>query len=66
MFDGAKMFAARVAALTGGKFKIAPRPAGELTPPLEVMSVVAQGSVPCGHTATYYYVGRSPALSKRH
>lgn len=63
IFGGATTFADRVAALTGGKFKITPRPAGELAPPLEVLNVVSQGAVPCGHTAGYYYVGKSPAAA---
>lgn len=63
IFGGAKTFADRVAALTGGKFKITPRPAGEIAPPLEVLNVVSQGAVPCGHTAAYYYVGKTPAMA---
>lgn len=63
IFGGAKIFADRVAALTDGKFKITPRPAGELAPPLEVLNVVSQGAVPCGHTAAYFYVGKSPATA---
>ena len=55
IFGGAKTFADRVAALTGGKFKITPRPAGELAPPLEVLNVVSQGAVPCGHTRLYQF-----------
>jgi TRAP-type mannitol/chloroaromatic compound transport system substrate-binding protein len=60
IFGGAKTIADRVAVMTGGKFKIVPRAAGELAPPLEVLNVVSQGAVQCGHTASYYYVGRSP------
>jgi TRAP-type mannitol/chloroaromatic compound transport system substrate-binding protein len=63
IFGGAKTFCDRVAALTGGKFTITPRAAGELAPPLEVLNVVSQGAVPCGHTAGYYYVGKSPAAA---
>lgn len=63
IIGGAKTFADRVAALTGGKFKITPRPAGELAPPLEVLNVVSQGAVPCGHTAAYFYVGKSAATA---
>jgi len=63
IFGGAKTFCDRVAALTGGKFKITPRAAGELAPPLEVLNIVSQGAVPCGHTAGYYYVGKSPAAA---
>ncbi|NJO81077.1 MAG: TRAP transporter substrate-binding protein DctP [Cyanobacteria bacterium RM1_2_2] len=62
LFGGAKLFAERVAALTGNKFVITPRAAGELAPGLEVLNVVSQGAVPCGHTASYYYVGKSPFM----
>jgi TRAP-type mannitol/chloroaromatic compound transport system substrate-binding protein len=60
IFGGAQVFAERVAALTGGKFKIEPRAAGELAPGLEVLNVVEQGAVEIGHTASYYYIGKSP------
>lgn len=63
IFGGATTFSDRVAALTGGKFRITPRSSGELAPPLEVLNVVSQGAVPCGHTAGYYYVGKSPATA---
>lgn len=63
IFGGAQVFSDRLAALTNGKFKITPRAAGELAPPLEVLNVVSQGAVPCGHTAAYYYLGKSPALA---
>ncbi|MGL5940140.1 MAG: TRAP transporter substrate-binding protein [Waterburya sp.] len=62
IFGGAQVLAERVAVLTGDKFKILPRAAGELAPPLEVLNVVSQGAVQCGHTAGYYYIGKSPAL----
>jgi TRAP-type mannitol/chloroaromatic compound transport system substrate-binding protein len=62
LFGGAKLFADRVAAMTGGRFKITARAAGELAPGLEVLDVVSQGAVPCGHTASYYYVGKSPMM----
>jgi TRAP-type mannitol/chloroaromatic compound transport system substrate-binding protein len=63
IFGGAQTFAERVAALTDGRFKITPRAAGELAPPLEVLNVVSQGAVQCGHSAGYYYVGKSPATA---
>jgi TRAP-type mannitol/chloroaromatic compound transport system substrate-binding protein len=63
IFGGAQVVADRVAALTGGKFKITPRAAGELAPGLEVLNVVEQGAVPIGHTASYYYVGKSPVTA---
>lgn len=60
IFGGAKYFADRVAALTDGKFKITPRAAGELAPGTQVLDAVQQGAVPLGHTASYYYIGKSP------
>lgn len=60
IFGGAQIFAERVAAMTGGKLKITPRAAGELAPGTQVLDVVSQGAVPIGHTASYYYVGKSP------
>ena len=62
ILGGAQTFADRVGTLSGGRFTISPRSAGEIAPPLEVLNVVSQGAVPCGHTASYYYVGRSPVM----
>jgi TRAP-type mannitol/chloroaromatic compound transport system substrate-binding protein len=63
IFGGAQLLATRVSELTGGRFTITPRPAGEIAPGLEVLNVVAQGAVPIGHTASYYYIGQSPAVA---
>ena len=63
IFGGAQVLAERVKALTNGKFIIEPRAAGEIAPGLEVLNVVSQGAVQAGHTASYYYVGQSPALA---
>jgi TRAP-type mannitol/chloroaromatic compound transport system substrate-binding protein len=63
IFGGAQVFAERVGAMTNGKFTISPRAAGELAPGLQVLDVVSQGAVPCGHTASYYYTGKSPAVA---
>ncbi len=62
IFGGAQAVADRVAAITGGRFVIRPRAAGELAGATEVLDVVQQGAVPIGHTAAYYYIGKSPAL----
>ena len=58
---GAQIFADEVARLTGGRFTITPRVAGELVPGLEVLPAVRDGGAEAGHTASYYYVGISPA-----
>lgn len=63
IFGGAQTVAERVTAMTGGKFNITARAAGELAPGLEVLNVVEQGAVPIGHTASYYYIGKSPATA---
>ena len=63
IYGGAQVFAERVAAMTNGKFRITPRAAGELAPGLEVLNVVQEGAVPVGHTASYYYVGKSPVTA---
>jgi TRAP-type mannitol/chloroaromatic compound transport system substrate-binding protein len=63
IFGGATSFADAVSAMTGGKFKINPRAAGEVAPGLEVLNVVQEGAFPIGHTASYYYVGKSPVTA---
>jgi TRAP-type mannitol/chloroaromatic compound transport system substrate-binding protein len=63
IFGGATTFADTVGALTGGKFKINPRAAGEVAPGTEVLNVVQEGAFPIGHTASYYYVGKSPVTA---
>lgn len=53
----------RCAQLTGGKFNIRVYAAGELVPALQVMDAVQQGTVQCGYTGGYYYIGKNPALA---
>lgn len=63
IFGGAEIFADRVRAMSGGKFNITPRAAGELVGGLEVLNAVEDGSIQGGHTASYYYTGKSPATA---
>ena len=63
IYGGAVDFAERVSTLTGGRFRITPRAAGELVPGLEVLQNVQQDAIPAGHTASCYYVGLSPATA---
>ena len=58
---GAQIFADEMSKMTGGKFTITPRVGGELVPALEVLPTVRDGGAEAGHTASYYYVGISPA-----
>ncbi|HAC63642.1 MAG TPA: ABC transporter substrate-binding protein, partial [Cyanothece sp. UBA12306] len=55
IFGGAQTVCDRVSAMTGGKFTITPYAAGEIVPGLQVLDAVQQGTVECGHTASYYY-----------
>jgi len=61
IFGGAQRFAEEVGRLTGGKFKINARAAGEIVGGTEVLGTVADGGVDVGHTASYYYTGLHPA-----
>ena len=63
IFGGAQTISRRVAELSEGSFQIEPYAAGELVPGLEVLDAVQNGSVECGHTSSYYYVGKNPALA---
>ncbi len=63
LFGGAEVLADRVSKLTGGRFTMRVYPANELVPGLQVMDAVQQGTVQAGHTASYYYIGKSPALA---
>jgi TRAP-type mannitol/chloroaromatic compound transport system substrate-binding protein len=63
IYGGAQVFAERVGVLTDGKFKITPHAAGDLAPGTQVLDVVSQGAVPIGHTASYYYIGKTPVTA---
>ena len=63
IYGGAETVSQRVYALSGGNFQIKPYAAGELVPGLEVLDAVQAGSVECGHTASYYYIGKNPAFA---
>jgi TRAP-type mannitol/chloroaromatic compound transport system substrate-binding protein len=63
IFGGAETISRRVKEMSDGRFLIQPFAAGELVPGLEVLEAVQNGSVECGHTASYYYLGKNPALA---
>ena len=63
IYGGATAFTQRVAALTQGRLNITARPAGEVLPPLEILNAVEAGTFPIGHTASYYYIGKSPVTA---
>jgi TRAP-type mannitol/chloroaromatic compound transport system substrate-binding protein len=49
-----------VAQATDNKFQIQVFAAGEIVPGLQVLDAVQNGTVECGHTANYYYIGKDP------
>jgi len=63
LFGTAEQIAGRVSRLTEGRFEIRVFAAGEIVPPLQVLDAVQNGTVECGQTASYYYIGKNPALA---
>ena len=63
IFGAAEILSQRLDAMTDGRFRLRVHPAGEIVQGLEVMDAVQKGSVQVGHTASYYFVGKNPALA---
>ncbi|MGZ8228841.1 MAG: TRAP transporter substrate-binding protein [Burkholderiales bacterium] len=63
LFGSAEHISSRVSRLTEGRFEIRVFAAGEIVPPLQVFDAVQNGTVECGQTASYYYIGKNPALA---
>jgi len=63
LYGTAEEIAARVSRLTEGRFEIRVSAAGDIVPPLQVLDAVQNGTVECGQTAGYYYVGKNPAFA---
>ena len=63
IYGAGAFFCERVGKLTDGKIEITPYAAGQIVPPLQVLDAVQQGTVECGHTASYYYVGKNRAFA---
>ncbi|CCG41777.1 TRAP transporter substrate-binding protein [Magnetospirillum molischianum] len=62
LFGTGEYITRRVAEATDGKFQIRSFAAGELVPGLQVLDTVQAGTVECGHTVSYYYVGKDPTF----
>lgn len=60
---GCRLLAKIVSDLTDGKFDIQVFAAGEVVPALQVLDAVQSGTVEMGHSASYYYIGKNPALA---
>jgi len=63
IFGAAEVISRRCAAATGGRFDIQVFASGEVVPGLQVADAVQNGTVQCGHTASYYYVGKDPTFA---
>jgi TRAP-type mannitol/chloroaromatic compound transport system substrate-binding protein len=63
IYGAAEVFAAKVKAMSGGKFEISTHPGGELMPPFGVVDGVQNGTVECAHTAPYYFFGKNEAFA---
>ena len=58
IYGAGEVLAKRVAEATDGKFQIRVFAGGEIVPGLQVLDAVQNGTVECGHTVSYYYVGK--------
>jgi TRAP-type mannitol/chloroaromatic compound transport system substrate-binding protein len=58
IYGAAETLAERISKITGGKFQIKVHAGGELVPGLQVLDAVQNATVDCGHSASYYYVGK--------
>jgi TRAP-type mannitol/chloroaromatic compound transport system substrate-binding protein len=63
IFGASEVMAKRVASATDNKFQIRVFAGGEIVPGLQVVDAVQAGTVECGHTANYYYVGKDPTFA---
>ena len=63
LFGAAELFSKRVSAASGGKFEIRAFAPGEVVPAFGVQEAVQNGTLECGHTASYYYIGKDPTFA---
>ena len=63
LFGGAERLCYLVDAMTNGRFTITPYAAGEIADGFGVLDAVSTGTIECGHTASYYYFEKKPALA---
>jgi len=63
IYGAAEEFAARVSAMSGGRFVISVAAPGEIVPAFGVDDAVRTGTVEMTHTAPYYFVGKNEAFA---
>ena len=59
----AERIAVRIGALSGGRLEITVSAAGEIVPAFEVLDAVGSGVAEMGHTAAFYWQGKSPSAA---
>ncbi len=62
LFGTPEIFANALRKATDGKFNVKVFAAGEVVPVLQVLDAVQNGTVECGHAASYYYLGKNSAF----
>ncbi len=60
LYGAAELFAEEVAKVTGGRFRITVKPAGEIAGGNEVLPAVRDGLAEIGHSSGHYYASLSP------
>jgi TRAP-type mannitol/chloroaromatic compound transport system substrate-binding protein len=63
LFGCAEALSECLETISAGRFRLRPYPAGELVPAFNVLDAVQQGTAQVGHSASYYYIGKNPALA---
>lgn len=63
LYGGGERLAERVSEKTGGRFELRIHPPGEIVGGLQVLDAVQNRTVEAGFTASYYYLGKHPALA---
>ena len=63
IFGAGETLAQRVSDITEGKFQIRVFAGGEIVPGLQVLDAVKANTVECGHTGSYYYVGKDKSFA---
>jgi len=63
IYGAAEIFAAKVKAMSGGRFDISVHAAGELMPAFGVVDGVEKATVEVAHTAPYYFFGKNECFA---
>ena len=63
IYGAGEVLARRLEQITQGKFQMRVFAGGEIVPGLQVLDAVQNGTVECGHSASYYYVGKNKAFA---